>query len=377
MENTIQVIVMPQNAARKPKRGLGFLASAAALLALSPLGAIAYDVEDSIKAIQKEALAKQMEGDIDGAIEIYEKAAIIAKNEFGENSQIVGNLYFDMGVLALDSAKFDRAENYLHRAAQLKDNSVTAHLKLAQLLSLRGTNEKNLQARREIEKALTKNPRSEPARQALAMFYQQQGQPMRAFHQYSYLNSVMNGKPIPHEKFARVKSAPPPPAEKPVAAPMQPVYKMPTAPIGYIKPAISPQPKPVFRPKPKPIIITPKPRPRPKPVARPVEIPVMQALEPKPEPVRRSKPAKGRNGLVPPPPPVMPMFGGGFAPPPAPPGVGSPAFNLKTEAKIKGKSKANPEPAEEKQAPAEKPRATPSGDSPDFLLDWASERKKK
>lgn len=358
---------MTYKSARKNICGLKGLTACLLLLASLGLPAFSGEVEDSIKAIQKEALAKQMDGDIDGAIDIYETACNLAKNEFGENSKVVGDLYLDMGILALDSAKqFDRAENYLNRAAKLNDNSVTAHLKLAELLSLRGTNEKSQQARREIERALMKNPRSQPARQALAMFYQQQGQPMRAFHQYAYLNQVMNGKSIPRDKFSRSRAP-----EPKVEAPAPPVYKMPSAPVGYVKPIAMPTYKPVFKPKPKPVVV-PKPRPKPKPVAAPV----MQDLQPKAEPKpQRARPAKSRNGLVPPPPPVMPGFGGGFAPPPAMPGTSSPAFNLKTEAQIKKKSKPA-EPAEEKPAaPAEKPRATPS-ESPDFLLDWASERKK-
>jgi len=369
---------MDLKSATKPKfplRGMVYLA--VLLLSLAFLPAFADESQDSIKAIQKEAISKQLDGDIDGAIDTYETACNMAKAEFGENSTIVGELYLDMGILALDSAKqFDRAENYLSKAAKLNGNSVTAHLKLAELLTLRGTSEKNLQARREIEKALAKNPRSESARQALAMFYQQQGQPMRAFHQYSFLNQVMNGKSIPRDKFARVKAAPPPPTAEPKIEPAaKPIFKMPSAPAGYVSPQPVPT-KPVARPRPRPVYVAPKPKPKPKPVAQPV-MRELQAI-PEPAPKRTHKPAKSRNGLVPPPPPVMPMFGGGMAPPPQQPGIGSPAFNLKTDAQIK-KAKPKPqEPAEAKPAekPAEKPRATPS-ESPDFLLDWASERKKK
>jgi hypothetical protein len=362
---------MTYKSAREKIRGLKGLTVCLLLLASSGLPALSGEVEDSIKAIQKEALSKQLDGDIDGALDSYEAACSLAKNEFGENSKVVGELYLDMGILALDSAKqFDRAENYLNRATRLNDNSVTAHLKLAELLSLRGTSEKSLQARREIEKALIKNPRSQAARQALAMFYQQQGQPMRAFHQYSYLNQVMNGKTIPRDKFSHSRTVivPEPKVE---AAPAPPVYKMPSAPVGYVKPIAVPY-KPVFKPKPKPVIV-PKPKPKPKPVVSPVMTELPPRTEPKPQ---RTRPVKSRNGLVPPPPPVVPGFGGGFAPPLPAPGTSSPAFNLKTDAQIKKKSKPA-EPAEEKPAaPAEKPRATPS-ESPDFLLDWASERKKK
>lgn len=362
---------MPNLSARGKTCGLAGLTAALVVLPVIVLSMSfpvqANEAEDSIKSIQKEALTKQLDGDVDGAIDLYETACNMAKNEFGENSKIVGDLYLNMGILALDSAKqFDRAENYLSRAAKLNDNSVTAHLKLAELLSLRGTSEKNLQARHEIEKALTKNPRSEPARQALAMFYQQQGQPMRAFQQYSFLNQVMTGRTIPRDKFSHAKAAPPPKAE-PI---IQPVYRPPTPPVSYVR--TQPVPKPVVKLRPKPIVV-PKPKPKPRPIVQPQMRELQPIAEPKPQ---RTKPVKSRNGLVPPPPPVMPMFGGGFAPPPPQPGVGSPAFNIRTEAKLK-KSKAA-ESADEKPAekPAEKPRATPS-DSPDFLLDWASERKKK
>lgn len=353
---------------------LSGLISCLMAFALGQTPALAGDVEDSIKAIQKEALAKQMDGDIDGAIDSYESACNLAKNEYGENSKIVGAMYLDMGILALDSAKqFDRAEGYLNKAARLNDNSITAHLKLAELLTLRGTNEKNLQARREIEKALIKNPRSQPARQALAMFYQQQGKPMQSFHQYTYLNQVMNGKSIPRDKFSHARSASVEAKVEPVAPSQPAVFKMPSAPVGYVKPLPVPV-KPMAKPRPKPVVLQ-KPKPKPKAITQPV----MRALPPPSEPKpARTKPSKSRNGLVPPPPPVMPMFsGGGFQPQPPAPGTSSPAFNLKTEAQIKKKSKPAPEPAEEKaEKPAEKPRAT-SGDSPDFLLDWASERKKK
>lgn len=353
-------------AAKLPLTGLS-LALAALSWAFFP--ASADEAEESIRTIQKEAISKQLEGDFDGAIDTYETACNMAKTEFGENSKIVGELYLDMGILALDSAKqFDRAESYLNKAARLNDNSVTAHLKLAELLTLRGTSEKNLQARHEIEKALAKHPRSESARQALAMFYQQQGQPMRAFHQYSFLNQVMNGKPIPRDKFNRVKAAPPPTKEAPKAEPA--VFKMPSAPVGYVKPLPVPS-KPVLRPRPKPAYVAPKPKP--KPIAQPVMKELQATPVAAPKPTR--KPVRSKNGLVPPPPPVMPMFGGGMAPPPAPPpGVSSPAFNLKTDAQIK-KAKPKPQEAPEEK-PAEKPKAQPS-ESPDFLLDWASERKKK
>lgn len=357
------------------------------------------------RALRAEAINQYIKGDTDSALDIYEQALELASKQYGAQSGYVGDLYYEMGSIALQDAKFQRAEGYLTEAVRLRPNSITARAKLVDLLLLRGRPD---EAREQAKSAVIKHPNSLEARQAYAGALVASGAPARALLAYASLDSVRHGlktalpvaprTPVP----ATTGAAAPPPPTKPAAKvqPAKPATKPAPKPEPKPKPEARPKPAPKPKPVPKPKE-KPKPKPvqeakpplKPKPQAKPERKPSAKAPELKARPLElKAKPAelkarpqepkakprgKRSPGLVPPPPPVVPMVPiiPGFVPPPppgaAPVGAGSPGFQIKTEAKLK------PQPKPKETAKEEPSHAGASGEDADFLLEWGDVEKKK
>lgn len=330
---------------------------------LSDLERPAWAKSDSnLTRLLQSARQEHLKGDEDASLAFYERATRLAMHEYGPNSSLVAAIYYEMGVIALQSAKFQKAEDFLSESVRLNPQAVAPRVKLAELLRLRGRAEESL---RQANAALSKHHDSIEARQALALSFMQLKDPIMSTKAFAQLDAVAHGrpakllatpKPTAISPPAQVATLPIPvvvPIPKAVAPPVkskaQPIIK---PPLPAKKPASLPVGTPKAIPQPQPL---PPPLPKPKPVAR-------AAVPAPPPPEYRPRPSKG--GLVPPPPPVVPVYPS-FTPPPPP----SSGFQLKTEAKVKPKEKPREAPKEEHPA-----HASSSGDDTDFLLDWAADK---
>ncbi|HEY9869357.1 MAG TPA: tetratricopeptide repeat protein, partial [Candidatus Obscuribacterales bacterium] len=111
--------------------------------------------------LRANAIDEYVKGNTDSALDIYEQAADLASRQYGGNSYYVGDLYYEMGSIALQGAKFQRAEAYLTQAVKIRPNSVTARARLVDLLLLRGRKD---EAREHAKQAVIKHPDSLEAR---------------------------------------------------------------------------------------------------------------------------------------------------------------------------------------------------------------------
>ncbi len=132
------------------------------------------------------AFEHYLSGDTEAALDYYQKAIDTASRDYGAESSYIGQLYYEMGTLALDAKKFVRSEAYLQKAVQHSPNSVMARVKFAELLQLRGKNDEALQ---QIHTALSKHSSSPEAREALVIWLQANHKTARAIHE-SYNISV-------------------------------------------------------------------------------------------------------------------------------------------------------------------------------------------
>ncbi len=370
--------------------------------ALSPLASPL----ENLKSLRDQAIEKRLRLDADGALDAYEQALTLAKKELGPTSSYVAQLYYDMGSLAYEAAKFEVAETYLTNAVRLNPSSASARVKLAELLR---TKDRGQDAARQAQAAVKKHPGSLAARQELAMDYLFMHDSARSSTEFARFDKVAHGlaAPLPQAPVAPVAATaastpvlipvkqPEPVAQPPAKQPEQPPEKPKAKPKAESKPKPEPKPKPKpeAKPKPKPAAkhedagqskppaeapppepkpkAEPKPKPEPKPEPKPKP-------ESKPEP--KPKPAKPKGGLVPPPPPVVPSWPGIVPPPPSGYGVttGNPNYRVETKAQvIKEKPKDKPKPEAHEDKP---PPSSSSGADDDFLLDWADKgggKKKK
>lgn len=375
--------------------GCGLLLAGPAF-ALSPLTTPA----DSLKVLRAEALENRLRGMNDQALDAYERAVDIARREFGENSTYVADIYFDMGSIALQASKFERAENYLNSAVKVNPYSVAARVKLAELLRVRGRPE---DAARQAQQALKKHPDSLEARHQLAMSYLEMNELNKANEEFAHFDALLKGKNAPPPRSLGTVPPPQPAGEaKPLAGLLAPIKapaktepeakpKPETAPKTQPEKKPAPEAKPKVGPAPKPKAEEkPKPKPKPKAEAKPkleAKPKVEPGAEPKPQVKPVAKPVElkakpARNRLVPPPPPLVPAFPGGMIPPPPPGGygltTGNPNYRLNTQVQIKPKEKPKEPPKE--QPPEEKPAQSGSGGAApddDFLLEWADKGGKK
>src|SRR5579875_652056 len=352
---------------------------------------------ESLRILRSEALEARLNGQDEQALDAYERALSLARREFGDSSSYLSDLYFEMGTYAFETSKFERAETYLMSAVKLNPNSVTARVKLSELLRLRNRPE---DAAMQASQALLKHPNSIQARQALALAYLDMNDLARANRAFYVLDEVQRGKAAPPPAPPPAVAPQPPPEEKPAVASVLSPLKALTKSVARTeeKPARKAEPgkKPKAEAKPAPPARKPQPRPKPekpRPATREVKpkaaAPALKPEAPKGEskPVGlkakpaelKAKPAKPPRGLVPPPPPVVPSYV--VAPPPPPYGApsglgvttGNPGYSLKTEVKMKPKEKPKEQAKEDKAAPP----ASSGGSDDDFLLDWFDKGGKK
>lgn len=359
-----------------------------------------------------------IEGQTESALETYQRAVKRAIEEYGDDSTIVADIYFEMGSLAFDAGKENTAENWLNESLKRNPNSEMCRIKLSEIYRVRS---KHDQALTQIQTCLKRNRNSVAARRALVMWLQEKGFVALATQESYVLNQIATGAdkriapPSSVQVATAVRSAPAQAVKKEEAPaaksePKQPEAKLPEKPKAppsivatLMKRAIAPPKKkePV-----KPVAEKPAP-PKPAVVKQPVvvqkpkkeqekkeepkkEEPKQEAAKspppkkierpaPSPPPVVAAKePKRSRNGLVPPPPPMMPTFPGMFPPPP-PMGYNQNAPMLQTHASIK-KEKPKPEPKKTEEAKESSGKDGASVDEEgegDFLLDWAGSKKKK
>lgn len=359
-----------------------------------------------------------IEGQTESALETYQRAVKRAIEEYGNDSTIVADIYFEMGSLAFDAGKENTAENWLNESLKRNPNSEMCRIKLAEIYRVRS---KHDQALTQIQTCLKRNRNSVPARRALVMWLQEKGFVALATQESYVLNQIASGAdkriapPSSMQVATAVRSTPPPAVKKEESPPVKPEPKQeakqpekPKAPPSIVatlmKRAITPAKKkepvkPVAEkpapPKPavvkQPVVVQkPKKEPEPKkeepkkeePKQETAKAPAPKKIErpqPPPPPIVAAKePKRSRNGLVPPPPPIMPPFPGMFPPPP-PMSYNANAPLLQTHASIKKeKPKAEARKTEEPKEKESKDTASVDEDGEgDFLIDWAGSTKKK
>jgi tetratricopeptide (TPR) repeat protein len=367
-----------------------------------------------------------IEGQTESALETYQRAVKRAIEEYGDDSTIVADIYYEMGSLAFDAGKENTAESWLNESLKRNPNSEMARIKLAEIYRVRS---KHDQALAQIQTCLKRNRNSITARRALVVWLQEKGFVALATQESYVLNQISAGnkdhriapsastqvataiknppeasikkeevaptkaaEPKPEAKPAQKVKAPPSivaalmkrvetaakkkeqPAVKPVAK--QPVVKQPVV-VKQPKKLVKPESKKEENKKEAPKKEEPKQEVAKTPPAKKIEKPPAPRMEP--PVVATTQPKRSKNGLVPPPPPIMPPFG--MFPPPPPMGFNNGPL-LQTHAALK-KEKPKAEPKEspkEAKETAKDTKDTASVDEEgegDFLIDWAATKKKK
>jgi hypothetical protein len=224
------------------------------------------------------AFTHYLEKDLDSAFEYYQQAVDVASKEYGRDSTYVGDLYYEMGTIALNKKRFNSAENYLREAVKQNPNSIMAHVKLAELLELRARPDLALE---QIQKALAKDSKSPEARHALVLWLVEQKNSAAAVREaYTLERSSTIGVSHPEESEPKLATITPAQIEKPAESAEKtekPEEKPPEAkPTGVqtvfnvlfqhpaSKPAVAPAPKPAVKaaPKPSPIAVVRQRPPR-------------------------------------------------------------------------------------------------------------------
>ncbi|HEY9712770.1 MAG TPA: tetratricopeptide repeat protein, partial [Chroococcales cyanobacterium] len=138
------------------------------------------ELKEDAPSLREIAFEHYLSNSKDIAFDFYEKAVRIAKRDFGEDSSYVGELYCEMGSLALESRKFTKAEGYLDQAVKHSPNSVMARVKLAKLLEIRGHPDEALV---QIKAALSRHGDSAIAHEAMVQWLEGQHRDAQAIHE--------------------------------------------------------------------------------------------------------------------------------------------------------------------------------------------------
>lgn len=147
------------------------------------------------RSLREVAFEHYIDNDPNTALDFYQKAVDRAIKDYGADSTFVGDLYFEMGVLAFDAGWFQKAETYLTKAVQQNPNSIVAKVKLAELLEVRDRPDLALN---QIQSALAKKRNSSEARQALVMWLIKQRNAAGAVRESYVLSQQMQkGVPLP------------------------------------------------------------------------------------------------------------------------------------------------------------------------------------
>ncbi len=145
---------------------------------------------DVIKLLRSQAVEAQFKGDSEAALEKYKQALSTATSAYGVNSPFLAEIYFDMGSLCLSSTNpnFVKAEEYLNQTVKLSPNSSAAHLRLAELMRLKGRADL---AAKHAATVVAKHSDDVVAHEELAMAYGRGEDSVKAYREYSKLDSLI------------------------------------------------------------------------------------------------------------------------------------------------------------------------------------------
>ncbi len=241
------------------------------------------------------AFEHYLSGDTEAALDYYQKAIDTASRDYGAESSYIGQLYYEMGTLALDAKKFVRSEAYLQKAVQHNPNSVMARVKFAELLQLRGKSDEALQ---QINAALAKHSNSPEAREALVIWLQANHKTARAIHESYNVTVAAAGNAVapPVTEAVLAKAEPAKPAEPALVA--SAAAPTPAPPAAQTPPAkaplkLFPWMQSEKKSEPKKEEVKEKP-PAKKEEKKPVEAKKPEKKAPKKEP-KQQKPAKEKH----------------------------------------------------------------------------------
>jgi hypothetical protein len=181
------------------------------LLACSYIGCLKADAipilgsADDLKLLQSAALRCSLNGQLDRSISLQEKAINMATRQYGANSPVVADMYFQLGVIALEATEFQKAQDALAQSVRINPSSVTARVKLAEILRLRGRPEA---ARQQALAAVANHKFAPEARQELALCYLDTGNVTKANQQFFSLSQILSGKtPISTDSAAKYSAS--------------------------------------------------------------------------------------------------------------------------------------------------------------------------
>lgn len=343
-----------------------------------------------LQTAKAQAMAAAGSGNYEAAVELYNKAISLAREQYGAGAYCLSDLYLNLGTVAHESGKFQMAEDAYNSAIAANPNSISARLQMADLLKVR---DKPQERKQQILKVLAVNENSVFARKQLALFYQTQGNQYKAIEEFVRAGKVAErGRISVHPAAGGLAGvtrnhtdAEPivPKSTKPALSPTSAIKALPAASISKPVPKVEapkPAPPPPVKKAPRPVIKKVKKIERAQPKPSKARLTKQEAkvddataglmAEPKElkaVPLRAKagtlKPKKGMaRGLIPPPPPVVPAYPGMVPPPP----VATPAQQ----------SAAPPTKSKPKKARSEAQEDHGSSGSDDFLLDWADKNKK-
>ena len=142
------------------------------------------------------ATRQYLSGKSEESLALYQKAISKSESEYGKNSRIVGNLYYQLGIKAFLLSKFNLAENSLKKAVEINPNSEAARLMLIKLLKFRN---RQVEAYNQIQQALKKHPESVSLHKDLVLSLQER-EPAHANKQAYLISCIQNGISLPKPK---------------------------------------------------------------------------------------------------------------------------------------------------------------------------------
>jgi hypothetical protein len=306
------------------------------------------------------ATKQYLAGKGEESLALYQKAITKSEMEYGKNARAVGALYYELGVRAFWLSKFNLAERSLKKAVEINPNCEAAQLMLINLLRFRN---RDAEALGHIQQALKKHPDSTPLRKDLIIALQERD-PSKATVQAFTVNCIQNGIT---EKIPTISSETSPEPKK--VAEQDANGKTKKNNLNKQNTAVVKRPNlPKNDLKQKGDL---KQTNQLKVGSKAIYEPVSPNTPPKITKVKSSKPRKHSSnsqmpaGLVPPPPPDTFGFLGQH-----PAGMKAKAGSIKSQ-----NAQSAPEQAEAPTKHAvERPSSTES--DPDFLIEWASVKKK-
>lgn len=125
------------------------------------------------------------------SLALYQKAIIRSQNEYGKNSKVTADLYYQLGIRAFWLSQFDLAEAALKRSVDINPNSEAAQLMLINVLRFRN---QNAEAYFYIQRGLKKNLNSLALHKDLVLCLQDAA-PLKATQQAFVTSCLQDGMP--------------------------------------------------------------------------------------------------------------------------------------------------------------------------------------